>query len=274
MSSGENNIQVFTQTSYDEGSVVYDGSKLHPRDGEIDPGLNQAYHDGLRLAYDAGRGEVIFYDNLHPSNANVQALTRVTGDELPLHDAIDNVEEALDELNRNGITEVDKHDIVDDIRRVRSESGIADTTDIQNYDFEDIRSSYLSDDDFDYEKWPEGVDTPEDAVADTLAQIEENGQANLTAADNFQAFRYLLAVSSEMPSVVRSGAVTEGGLLKDIDGPNGGHRDYDIVVNSGVLRGIDDDGIEPSWFENTNEDQPDSSEDNDDNRGFLGGLLD
>ncbi len=273
MKSDENNIEVFTQTSYDDGSIVYDGSELHPRDGEIDPGLNQAYHEGLRLAYDTDRGEVIFYDNLRPSNANVQALTRVTGDELPLHDAIDNVEEALDELSRNGITEVKKHDIVDDIRRVRSESGIADTTDIQNYDFEEIRGSYLSDDDFDYQKWPEGVETPEDAITDTLTQIEEAGRANLTAADNSQAFRYLLAVSSEMPSVARSGAVTEGGLLEDIEGPNGSERDYDIVINSGVLRGIEDDGIEPSWFENTNGDQSESSNDNDDNGGFLGGLL-
>lgn len=274
MVCGEDKIETFTQTSYDEGTVVYDGSELNPRDAEIDSGLNQAYHDGLRFAYDADRGEIIFYDNLHPSGANVQALTRVTGDKLPLHDAVSNVEEALDELGRNGITEVDKHDIVDDIRRVRSESGIADTSDIQNYDFEDIRSSYLSDDDFDYDKWPEGVDTPEDAVADTLARIEENGRANLMAADNFQAFRYLLAVSSEMPSIVRSGAVTEGGLLEDIDGPNGGKREYDIVVNSGVLRGIEDDGIEPSWFESTNEDQPEGSDDSSDDGGFLGGLLD
>lgn len=275
MNSDKNNLEVFTQTSYDEGTVVYDGSELHPPGDstEIDPGLNQAYHQGLRLAFDSDSGEVIFYDNLQPSGANVQALTRVQGDEVPFHDSVGYIETALEELDRKGVSEVDKYDVVDDVRSIRNDTGIANSRDIEECEFDEIFDTYLSDEDFDYDKWPEGISTPEDTVIETLDRIENEGRVHLTAKDNSQAIRYMLALSSYLPSVARSGAITEGGFMEDIDESSGnGERNYDVVINTGLLGDLDE-GIEPNWFEDSEDNLNENDDDSDKNNGFLGGLF-
>lgn len=274
MTSDKNDLEVFTQTNYGEGAVIYDGSEPNPEknQAEIDSGLIQAYHDGLRLAFDSDSGEVIFYDNLSPVDANVQALTRIQGDEVPFHDSISYVETALEELNRNRVSEVEKHDVVDDVRSIKEQNGIADSSDIEKYHFNEILNSYLSDDDFDYDKWPDGISTPEGTVMETLNQIEEEGKANLTAKNNSQAIRYMLTLSSYLPSVARSGAITEGGFLEEIDDSSGnGERNYDVVINTGLLGDLDE-GIEPNWLESPEKDES-NKDNNSDDGSFFGNLL-